>query len=152
MKSCTAPKIQRFYPAEIAPFAFEPLRSDFIVRATDDNRGEGLVALRDFAVGDVVFAFRGDILPEMTLFTLQIAPGRHIEDPYVMGKVLHHCAPNCHVNLASLTFVAIRPIAAGDYVTMDYNQTEDVLFRPFTCHCNAPGCRGRIVGRRPAAQ
>ncbi|HTQ98436.1 MAG TPA: hypothetical protein VMH83_00535 [Candidatus Acidoferrum sp.] len=141
------PQAERFYPSDIDPFMHEPLRSDFAIVAADHGRGEGLVALRAFAPGDVVFAFTGDVVGEITQYTLQLDRGRHLHDPYVMGKALHHCDPNCHVDLARRIFIAIRPIAAGDFVTMDYCQTEDVLYKPFHCRCGAAQCRGYIDGK-----
>ncbi len=152
MTRAAAPQAQRFYPADIEPFAFEPLRSAFVIKPAGETKGEGLVALRDFAPGAVVFAFTGTLVTEITQYTLQLDANTHIHDPYVMGKVLHHCAPNCHVDMERRTFVAVRPIAAGDYVTMDYCQTEDVLFKAFRCNCGAPDCRGFIMGRAQTPQ
>jgi hypothetical protein len=37
-----------------------------------------------------------------------------------------------------------------DYLTMDYAQTEDVLYRQFPCSCGAENCRGWITGRKEA--
>ncbi len=147
MRRAAVLQAERLYPADIEPFAFEPLRSDFVIEPAGETKGEGLVALRAFAPGDVVFAFTGTLVPEITQYTLQLDATTHIHDPHVMGKVLHHCAPNCRVDMQQRTFVAVRPIAAGDYVTMDYCQTEDVLFKAFRCDCAAPGCRGFIMGR-----
>ena len=141
------PQDLRFYPPETRPFAGEPSRRDFAIRPAG-SRGEGLVALRAFAPGESVFTFTGDLVPHITQFTLQMTPDLHIHDPYVMGKVLHHCAPNTRVDLEHRTFVATQAIAPGDFVTMDYYQTEDVLFKSFTCRCGAPQCRGAITGRR----
>jgi hypothetical protein len=145
--SAKLPQGLRFYPPEIANFASEPSLLDFAIRPTGDACGEGLVALRDFAVNEIVFVFNGTIVSEITQYTLQLGFNQHIHDPHVMGKVLHHCMPNCRVELERLAFIAIRPIAAGDFVTMDYCQTEDTLFKSFTCHCGAPDCRGVIQGR-----
>jgi hypothetical protein len=138
---------RRFYQAVCAPFPQEPTRDRLAVVASEAV-GEGLMALTDFAPGDVVFTFAGSILPYQTLFTLQIAPGRYIEDPLVMGKVLHSCDPNMVCSMGQLTFWAIKPIRAGEYLYMDYESTEDELYRHFDCCCGAPACRGRIRGRR----
>jgi len=43
---------------------------------------------------------------------------------------------------------AIRDIRPGDYLYMDYAQTEDVLFKQFPCSCGSENCRGWITGRR----
>lgn len=137
----------KLYPADLPSYAHEPTRRDFAVTRVGDHEGEGLQALRDFAVGEIVFVFTGWVMNEITQYTLQFQPGVHIHDPYVMGKVLHSCDPNMACDMATRTFRAVRPIRAGDLVTMDYETTEDVLFRPFECSCDAENCRGMIRGR-----
>jgi len=137
----------RFYPAHIPCFEGEPSRLDFAIRRVDETVGEGLVALRDFAVGERVFAFTGVVMDGITQYTLQLPSGRHIDDPYFMGKSLHHCDPNCRADMTALTFTAVRPIRAGDFITIDYDHTEDRLFKPFDCNCDAVQCRGVIAGR-----
>ena len=137
----------RFYPDSMPRFADEPTRDRFDIRPISDGAGEGIVALVDFAPGDVVFRFSGFLMQEQTLFTLQVEPGVYIHDPYFMGKTLHSCDPNCDVDMRTRTFTARRHIRAGDLVTMDYDQTEDMLWRAFDCGCGAASCRGRIAGR-----
>ena len=136
----------RFYEGLCDPFAYEPTKDCLSVLQTEEQ-GEGLVALRSFSPGDVVFRFYGPMRDEQTLFTLQKEPGVFVEDPLVMGKVLHSCAPNMECDMATQTFTASKPIASGDFLTMDYETTEDELFRPFVCQCGAPQCRGEIKGR-----
>jgi hypothetical protein len=141
------PRHLRFYPPQVPSFPGEPTRLDFEIRFVDGTQGEGVVSLRAFAPGQRVFLFTGEVTRVMTQYSLQLSSGLHVHDPYLMGKVLHHCEPNCHVDVAGRIFTAIRPIKPGDFVTMDYCQTEDVLFRPFECQCDAPSCRGFIGGR-----
>ncbi len=43
---------------------------------------------------------------------------------------------------------ALRDIDAGQALTMDYAQTEDILFRQFPCLCGTPNCRFWITGRK----
>ena len=137
----------RFYPPEFRVFAHEPTSERFAIEKQTPTVGEGVVALVPFLAGEIVFAFTGQVVPERTLFSLQLPDGEHLHDPWFMGKVLHHCDPNCTVDMERRRFTARRDIAAGDRVTMDYEQTEDVLFRPFECRCGAPNCRRYIVGR-----
>jgi len=144
----------RYYPDFVPPFANEPLAENFAIRPIDGNVGEGVVALTDFAPGQLVFVFTGFFISEITLFTLQVRPGLYIHDPFFMGKVLHRCDPNCDVDMETRSFHARRPIQAGDWITMNYEQTEDELFRAFRCDCGDRPCedyeRGRlIVGRAP---
>lgn len=137
----------RFYPNEIPPFQFEPTTDRFQIRKFDNGSGEGVVSLVSFEPGDVVAAFSGVALPHITQFTLQISETLHIHDPYFMGKILHHCDPNCKTDLTRLQFVAVKKIQPNDLITIDYDATEDVLFKPFHCSCGAVNCRGYIQGR-----
>jgi uncharacterized protein len=138
---------ERFYPAALPPFAHEPRRDRFVIDVKSDGSGEGVRSLVDFEAGDVLFSFTGFFTGEITQFSLQVRPGLHLHDPYFMGKVLHSCAPNAVVDMEERTFTAIRPIEKGAFVTMDYAQTEDVLYRSFVCQCGAPNCRGLVTGR-----
>ena len=138
---------KRFYPDFVPPFADEPLADKFAIRPIDGNVGAGVVSLTDFAAGQLVFVFTGIFMSEITLFTLQVRPGLYIHDPFFMGKVLHRCDPNCDVDMATRSFHARKPIRAGDWITMNYEQTEDQLFRPFRCHCGDEPCEGLEAGR-----
>ena len=135
----------RFYPAKHMPFTNEPLRNQIKIVRTGD-KGEGLVARIRFESGHVVFAFTGDVIAHQTLFTLQIERGRYIHDPYVMGKVLHSCEPNMRCDMRTFTFYALRDIEKNEYLTMDYETTEEMLYRQFHCCCGSPSCRGIIRG------
>lgn len=138
---------ERFYSNVCPPFPHEPTRDRFRI-IHNDVVGEGVIALVDFEPGDIVFTFAGPILDHQTLFTLQVEPGVYIEDPLVMGKVLHSCDPNMIADMSRRTFWACKPIRANDYLFMDYESTEDELFRGFSCACGAEHCRGSIRGRR----
>ncbi|MEQ8953359.1 MAG: SET domain-containing protein-lysine N-methyltransferase [Gammaproteobacteria bacterium] len=139
---------QRFYPDQLPAFAHEPTRDRFQIRHISDGVGEGVVALVPFAVGAVVCAFTGFLTSEVTQFTLQIGRGRHLHDPYFYGKTLHSCDHNCFIDVKKRQFIAIKPIAAGNFVTFDYAQTEDYLFLAFPCSCGAINCRGKVLGRK----
>ena len=138
-------KKRRFYPDSFPEFDFEPTRDRFDIVRTSDF-ADGLVARVDIGSGEVVFRFTGVMINKLTLYTLQYTEGCHIHDPYVMGKVLHSCNPNMHCDMRTLTFTAVRDIKPGDFLTMDYETTEDQLFRPFECRCGSPMCRGWIRG------
>ncbi len=137
----------RYYDSICPRFPNEPTRDKFaIVKST--AYGEGVISLVHFNPGDVVFTFAGSILSYQTLFTLQIEEGKYIEDPIVMGKILHSCDPNMHCSMSSLTFTAIKTIKPYDFLFMDYETTEDELFRQFDCSCGSDSCRGRIRGKK----
>ena len=138
---------KRLYPDFIPPFANEPTSDKFKIINTPE-KGEGVIALVPFKEGDCVFTFTGALLSEQTLYTLQLKPGFYVHDPIVMGKVLHSCAPNTSCDMNTRTFTALRNIEPGDFITMDYETTEDVLFRPFHCGCGAENCKDLIRGRK----
>lgn len=138
--------VGRFYDGLCEPYPYEPTTDRFAVIHSEDV-GLGLIALQRLAKGDTLFKFYGPTLNHQTLFTLQKAPGIYIEDSLVMGRVLHSCDPNMLCDMTNQTFTALKAIAAGDYLTMDYETTEDELFRSFECQCGSSNCRGHIKGR-----
>lgn len=142
----------RFYPDTLPTYDYEPTSENFAIRRFDDNTGEGVVALRSFEPGDIIFRFTGFVLNEITQFSLQLSEGVHIHDPYFMGKVLHSCEPNASCDMETRTFTALKPIEAGACVTMDYGETEDRLFKSFQCSCGAENCRGVVTGRLEALE
>lgn len=137
----------RFYPDSFPQFDYEPTTDRFAIQRIGDSVGEGIVSLVHFNPGDIVFRFTGFLLNEMTLFTLQYGSSLHIHDPYFMGKTLHSCDPNLSCDMSKREFTAVREINPGDLLTMDYEQTEDALFRGFECGCGSSSCRGLILGR-----
>lgn len=142
----------RFYPDSLPPYEYEPTSENFAIRRFDNGTGEGVVALRAFEPGEVVFRFTGFIVNQITQFSLQISEGVHIHDPYFMGKILHSCEPNASCDMTTRTFTALKHIEAGECVTMDYGQTEDYLFKSFPCSCGSLNCRGVITGRLESLQ
>jgi uncharacterized protein len=142
--------MKRFYPDCLPVFPNEPSPKQFAIRKIGDGVGEGVVALAEFRKGELLFAFTGFIVPEITQYSLKLTDEQHIHDPYFMGKVLHSCQPNAYCDMERRRFVALEQILIGDLITMDYAQTEDVLFKPFTCRCGAANCRKYICGKQEA--
>lgn len=138
---------KRLYPDFIPPFNNEP-DSDHLRVINTSEKGEGLITLVPYKAGEVIFCFTGALLSEQTLYTLQLTSGLYIHDPIVMGKVLHCCDPNTVCDMSTRTFTALKDIEEGEFITMDYETTEDVLFRPFHCSCGARNCRGLIRGKK----
>jgi hypothetical protein len=91
--------------------------------------------------------FTGKVDNELSLYSLQITAGVHIHDPYFMGKVIHSCDPNMSCDMKTFTFTAIKDIYQGDFLTMDYETTEDILYRSFVCNCGSKNCRRLIRGK-----
>lgn len=139
----------RFYPKDIEKFMYEPTKDNFEI-VYSNHFGEGVVAVRDFYEGDILFRFTGNIRHTQSIFTLQINEGLYVEDPYFMWKILHSCNPVAKVDMSKCEFRAIKDIKVGDYITMDYETTEDYLYQKFTCLCNSANCKGTIKGKSNA--
>lgn len=137
----------RIYPNHLLAIPDEPRAEDFRVAPVDKARGLGVVVLRYFRKNEILFRMNGRLTREITQYSLQLADGLHLDDPDFAGRTLHSCEPNSRLDPATRLFVALRDIRPGDLLTMDYDETEDVLFRSFWCQCGAGSCRGFISGR-----
>jgi len=138
--------MRKLYPESVPDYFMEPRHHEFEVRDVA-GMGLGLFTKRSFRKGQQLFIFSGVLMSKVTQHSLQITTGLHLHDPYIMGYSLHSCDPNCTVDMRERTFTALRDIEAGEPVTMNYNQTEDVLYKSFWCHCGS--CDGiEIRGRR----
>ena len=83
--------------------------------------------------------------------SIQVDFNHHIEFPSPIRIFNHSCEPNCGYLVRAadeiLEVVAIRPIAAGEELTVDYATfEEEIEHMPGPCLCGAPSCRGRILG------
>jgi hypothetical protein len=58
----------------------------------------------------------------------------------------HSCDPNAGYDGAD-AIVALRPIAAGEEIRMDYGTFSFSFDHEFACRCGAPACRGRVTSR-----
>lgn len=56
----------------------------------------------------------------------------------------HSCRPNARLMIGNgrVEFYALRPIATGEEITVDYGETHHEGTLP--CRCGAPGCRGAL--------
>jgi hypothetical protein len=113
----------------------------------DAAYGLGVETLVGRRAGEVIHRFTGDIGPELRLHTLQVGPDAHISNTRFIGFLLHSCAPNCRLDMATFELVALADVRAGGLLTIDYAATEDRLYRQFACHCGADHCRRWITGR-----
>ena len=115
--------------------------------------GYGVIAVRNFAAGEVVAEVDGILLHEDEDFDDTYALILDEEWFFDMLDqtrwVNHSCDPNCEIegeyagpedSWACIT--AIRPIRAGEEITYDYGFPAE-LAEP--CRCGASNCRGYIV-------
>jgi uncharacterized protein len=138
----------RFYPECIPSFDREPLRDDFRIVSAGGEAGLAVEALKDFATGSIVFVVSGVLLREVTLRSLTLGGGLHLHDPFFYGYLSHSCDANLtFAGTDTMAFLARRPIAAGQILTWDYEETEVTLSRGFRCRCGSQSCRGWIGGK-----
>ena len=130
--------------------------------------GRGLYAAAAIAWGEVVSVKGGHLIDRATLERnkaevndpdkqitddLFLAPDSADEFEGVMMFLNHSCEPNVGVQ-GQIVFVAMRDVAAGEELTLDYG-TIDHDAEPMACRCGAAACRGIITGedwRRPDLQ
>ncbi len=143
--------MNRFYPKFVPEFPYEPSPEKFKIGRISKAVGSGVISKAAFKKGEIVFGFTGFTIDFITQFSLQYGKNMNIHDPFFMGKVLHSCDPNTSCDMQRRIFIARRDIHPGELVTMDYEQTEDVLFKPFLCQCGAGNCRKIIQGKAMVA-
>jgi len=130
----------------------------------DTISGYGIVAARALAGGEVVF--RGEGQPhriitrryaeenwnaeELELLRRYAYPlsdeiyAYWASDPADWAPQNHSCSPNTIFD--GLDVVALRPIASGEELTLDYAGFLDSSSEPFQCRCGASNCRGLVTG------
>lgn len=148
-----APETARpLYPNAFALGEGYPTEADCIILRQEAGKGQGVYAVRAFKAGQRIARVSGSISHAVMQHTLQISSGVHLYDPYFSGYLLHSCDPNCRLDMQRFELLALRDIAPGEPMVIDYAYTEDVLFKQFPCLCGAPNCRGWIIGRRETAR
>lgn len=65
-------------------------------------------------------------------------------DPSEWAPQNHSCDPN--TGFIGLNVAALRDIAAGEELTLDYGTFYDDHMEPFECRCGAANCRGFVRG------
>lgn len=135
------------YPSKYGNNPKFPTTQDFHVVESGEVLGRGVISKKEFQVGEIIAEITGDVISEIKLHTLQITPKEHLYDPYFSGLLLHSCDPNVSVDMLLRTITALKLIKEGDYITMDYTSTEDVLYNEFKCECGSQNCRGWISGK-----
>lgn len=130
--------------------------------------GRGLFAVETIVCDEIVAIKGGHIMDEATFqrskeivgnSDVQIADGFHLgalsPDEYegVMMFLNHSCEPNVGLQ-GNIVFVAMRDVAAGEELYLDY-ALFDAYDGQMTCHCGTASCRGIVDGRdwqRPELQ
>jgi len=131
-----------------------------VEKRTSPIEGRGLFARQAIAAGEVV-AVKGGVIMDsnaLALIRKDVSPAEiQIEDDLyiaprtaaeVEANILclnHSCRPNVGVR-GQITFVAMRGIAAGSELTIDYAMIDGDPTERMECSCRAPECRKIITG------
>ena len=126
------------------------------VEVRNGRVGRSVVAVRDIATGETVLKAWGPQAPRRSRHSMQVDVDTHILPDGVMVLVNHSCEPNCGVQIRpasrEIEVRALRPIAAGEEITFDYNTFEYELDHGGSqCTCGAATCRGRVPGFKHVA-
>lgn len=113
--------------------------------------GRGIHAVRDIAVGEAVLRSWGPTSPTRTRHTMQVDATTHVLPDGPIIHTNHSCDPNCMVRVRigerEIVIEAIRRIAAGEEITIDYDTFEyEVEHLGGPCRCGSAKCRGRVTG------
>ena len=126
--------------------------------------GYGIFATADLAAGDVVFrgegrahrivtarhvraAWRADDQLTFRQYGYPLSDEVYAlwdDDPTAWAPQNHSCEPN--TTFAGLDVVAVRAIANGEELSLDYAECMNEESEPFACRCGAPSCRGTVSG------
>jgi uncharacterized protein len=122
--------------------------------------GRGLFAARPIARGEIVAVKGGHVLTASQWNALEpvlgpadiqiaenlfIAPVHQEQRPGSMLYTNHSCDPNLAIQ-GQIVLVAMRDIASGEELTIDWATTDDGDYT-LACHCGSPRCRGTVTGK-----
>lgn len=141
------PAIKTFYSEHYPQKEHSPRLSDFSLVYLNNQVQLGVISRKFFSKGDVVADLDGEVVTDIRQHTVQISEKFHLFDPYFSGYISHSCEPNVRLIGDKKQLIAIRDIIPEECLTLDYNDTEDELFKPFNCQCGSSSCIGWIEGR-----
>lgn len=132
--------------------ANERCKTSVQIRATDDGRGYGIFAVRDFEPGEcVIESIALDSLDATHSHTIQTGWKTHVYMNLPARFLNHMCDPNLKVkpnDFESYDFVAWTKIDKGSEVGFDYETVEYENYQPIECGCGSPKCRKVLKGYR----
>ncbi|MFM8415532.1 MAG: cyanophycin synthetase, partial [Planctomycetota bacterium] len=119
-----------------APADHEP------VEVRNGRLGRTVCAARAIAQGETILKTWGPQQPKRSRYTMQVETDVHILPDGVTVLLNHSCAPNCGViirtGVKQIEVRALRPIAAGEELVVDYDTFEyEVEHMKGPCLCGA---------------
>ena len=126
-----------------------------IVKDTD-NLGKGLFAQKDIKKGEIIANWNGekiyeaekctDLPPSPRDHAIQFDEHKWIDTMGIGRYINHSCEPNCGIK-NKIKIVAMRDVKKGEWLTFDYDMTEDSDW-VMKCRCGNKNCRKVIRGFR----
>lgn len=123
----------------------------------DVTGGKAVYARDVIEPGELIAVWTGRIVSADGLDDLPEEIRRHTvqveEDLYLASYgpdegpdfINHSCEPNAGLD-GQIAIVALRRIAPGEEVTIDYAMCDGSPYDEFDCACGSPICRGRVTG------
>ncbi len=140
------------------------MTTEAVTRIEELASGKRLVVAADIERGAIVSCFCGVVVPTQDVpdgeirYALMIAPNQWLVPDNESRWINHSCDANAWVEAGTLNVVALRPLRAGEEVTIDYatvavaefvQDPDDYAWDPswtFDCLCGSALCRGLIDG------
>jgi cyanophycin synthetase len=118
--------------------------------------GHTVAATRGIAAGETILKTWGQPATQRMRHTIQVERHAHIVPDGVAVFMNHSCDPNCGVvirsGVAEIEIRALRPIAAGEELSIDYDTFEyEVAHLGGPCRCGTSKCRVRVAGYKHLA-
>lgn len=125
------------------------------IRQEKTVEGRGMFAVQPISKGETVTIWGGDVVPTSVFKTLgehqkrqsaQVADGFYLvsSKPGPGDYINHSCDANAGIR-GQILIVAMRDIAAGEEVCIDYAMCDSTPDEDFECACGAANCRGTIT-------
>ena len=130
------------YAVEVRPSAIDG-QGAFAAEAIPARRKIGEIRGQAVSVEEArIRATRSERIMIVELSPRRAIDFTHSADP--MRYTNHSCQPNARLDIRQgrVEFYALRPIAAGEEITVDYGPTHHE--GRLACRCGAPNCVGRL--------
>lgn len=113
------------------------------VTALENIKKDEIIA--DWQDGTIYEAEKASSLPpEVKDYAIQIEEHKWIDTNGIARFFNHSCEPNCGIK-DKIQLVALRDIKKGEWLTFDYELTEDSdWIMPCKCECGSEDCRKTI--------
>jgi hypothetical protein len=109
----------------------------------DPDKGRCVFAAEAIAAGEVIGYCDGPELEQDTVHSIHLGEKR-IDPSEPFRYLSHSCDPNAEFRDKGHWLYALKNVAAGAEITIDYLHTEPRISAPFQCRCGAARCRGMI--------